>query len=500
MHPTRRSRSSVSADPAAGQAFGSLPLLVDTRIFRSRPRPGVVWAALLMGLAALLVASTPAGAQSNDSLIAERQFMGAAQRDGVVVRSGPSAGHLNVTTLPKDEQVVVVGVNGDFLQILPPQGTFCLVPRARVNVRGEAGGEKIGRVTEACSVKAGSRINNMPGETTARLPEGAEVVVIGEDSTYYHVVPPKEVFFYVQKSELARVREVRVTETARGWSVGDLPPAGGLADAGANTGEAAAQPQGQPEGPVAQGDAQQPQQPQQPGAAESAETPPVVTQIPEIPEVVLPTTRPAVYVEFEELDKRYSAVGNDPVEEQPLEELKQAFQALLAKAKEEGRVGGLVPAIEMRLRTIEVRQEALQDLRAVQAMREEMDKRQKMLEAESQELAERVENSKVTVYTAVGVLQPSTLQVGSTPIFRLCDPGNGRTIIYLRAEGEQAQSLARHLEKFIGVRGAKTDDKDLSMTFIQVNHVAGVDPAEVFKSVAAELIPPSMVQNAGVSD
>ena len=38
------------------------------------------------------------------------------------------------------------------------------------------------------------------------------------------------------------------------------------------------------------------------------------------------------------------------------------------------------------------------------------------------------------------------------------------------------------------------------MPFIQVNHVAGVDPAEVFKSVAAELIPPSMVQNAGVSD
>src|SRR5690606_37906416 len=139
---------------------------------------------------------------------------------------------------------------------------------------------------------------------------------------------------------------------------------------------------------------------------------------------------PAAYVEFEALDKRYSAIGNDPAEEESLDALKKDFEALLAKAREEGRVSGLVPAIEMRLQTIAVRQDALRDLRAVQAMRQEMEKRQQALEAESQELAERVASSKVTVYTAVGVLQPSTLQVGSSPIFRLCDPGNGRTIIY----------------------------------------------------------------------
>lgn len=420
-------------------------------------------------------------------MIASHQFMGAARRDGAVVRSGPTTSHLSVLTLRRDQEVVVVGAEpeSEFLRILPPEGSICMVPRLRVDLTDGAAGAKVGRINENCSIRAGSKINGQPGETTARLSMGELVNIVGEDSTYYHVTPPKGVFYYVHASDLRQVREVKVTETKAGWNVAELsddsqasPPANGDAHPG----------DGVPYGPQPAPETVDPEI----GANDTADL--------SIPEVVIPTTQPAYLVEFKELDARYTEAAKLPLEEQPLEQLKQEYSAMLARAEADPTMDSILTSLKARIQTIELRQEALQDLLAVQAMREQMARRQQSLEAENQELAERAQSAKVTVYAAVGQLMPSTLQVGGGSLFRLCDPATGRTMIYVRAEGEKAKDLAKHLEKFVGIRGQTTTDEDLELKFIKVNEIAVVDPAQVFKSVAAELIPPSLVQNAGAAE
>lgn len=468
------------------QRRGSAPL----RVFHAGIRPGLFWASALLGLAALLLTSSRAGAQPQDPtvgdpMIASHQFMGASRRDGAVVRSGPTTGHLSVLTLRRDQEVVVVGAEpeSEFLRILPPEGSICMVPRLRVDLTDGAAGTKIGRVNENCSIRAGSKINGMPGETTARLSMGELVNIVGEDSTYYHVTPPKGVFFYVHLSDLRQLREVKVSETAAGWHVAEL------------SGDPQAPvPDAQPSNGVPFGPQQAPPETLDPEAGASDATDM------SIPEVVIPTTQPAHLVEFKELDARYTEAAKLPLEEQPLEQLKQEYSAMLARADADPTMDSIVSSLQARIQTIELRQEALQDLLAVQAMREQMAKRQQSLEAENTELAERAQSAKVTVYAAVGQLMPSTLQVGGGSLFRLCDPATGRTMIYLRAEGEKAKDLGKHLEKFVGVKGQTTTDEDLKLMFIKVTEIAVVDQAQVFKSVAAEMIPPSLVQNAGAAD
>jgi hypothetical protein len=344
-------------------------------------------------------------------------------------------------------------------------------------------GTRQGRIRANCTARAGSRLNGMPGEIIATLAAGEEVTIVGEDSTYYHINAPRSVFYYVHNADLRQVREVKVSQGARGWNVAELDGAEAPATDGAGGLEAT---------PMDGQDSAQPQEAQPTTMQSSAAA--------AIPDVVIPTTRPAILNDFTVLDDRYNETAKLPLEDQPLEELKREYSALLERATAESAMTSLVPAIKARIETIELRQAALQDLMAMQAMREQMAQRQQAMEAEQEELAERAASAKVTVYAAVGQLRPSTLQVGGGALYRLCDPATGRTMIYLRADGETAKELVKNLERFIGVKGQTMDDKSLKLRFITVTESAVVDPAQVFKSVAAELIPPSLVQNAGAGE
>ena len=51
------------------------------------------------------------------------------------------------------------------------------------------------------------------------------------------------------------------------------------------------------------------------------------------------------------------------------------------------------------------------------------------------------------------------LRGGSGSLVRLCDPGNSRTVIYLRADAKQAPELAKLLEKFAGIKGEVVEDR-----------------------------------------
>ena len=440
-----------------------------------------LWASPLVCLSCLLLTGSTSWAQ--DGMIADHQFAGAAKRDGVVVRSGPTPGHSAVMTLALDQEVTVVNASGDFLRVLPPDGTFCMVAKQWVEVSENADGTRSGKINASCTARSGSRLNGMPGETIATLSAGDEVTIIGEDSSYWHITPPRSVFYYIHHSELRQLREVKVQADARGWAVAEVGVV--AAPAGSGGGDSAAEEMEE------ELDSNQ-------EVAQSESRPPSAADA--IPDAVIPTTRPALLTDFMELDARYNEMAKLSLEEQPLEELKGEYNALLERATAESMVTSLVPAIKARIETIELRQAALQDLVAMQAMRQQMAQRQQAMEAEQDELAERAASAKVTVYAAVGQLRPSTLQVGGGALYRLCDPATGRTMIYLRADAEQTKDLARQLERFIGVKGETMSDKTHNLKFIKVSEMAAVDPQQLFKSVAAELIPPSLLQNAAAAE
>ena len=501
MHPISRptpiTTHAVSAAPALRQ--GEVEVLWLNRPQSRRVARWALWLAAGAFATAVLATTTPADAlQSNpasvgDSVLAQQQFIGKAARDGVVVRAGASESELAISTLRTGEEVVVIHARKPFLRILPPDGTFCLVAKARVNVRGTSGGEQTGRITESVTVRVGSNLTADISDTGVRLGTGDEVRVIGEDGIFYKIAPPKMVFFYVSMSDLAKDRQVHVKESPIGWSVAPAtsptqetapqnPPA--LTDNTADTTTGDIDP--------AEANADD---------IESATDANLDTD-PDILVNPLPTTRPTqspLTSVFTTLDAYYEEQTQQPLEQQPLADLETQYTELLARIDEAGDSSslGLKPVVEARLKTIAIRRSALDDLQAIRSMRAEVADRQASLEAERDELSERVEKGTITMYDAVGQMLPSTLQVRGGTLFRLCDPVTRRTLIYVRATDEAtARALTGQLDRFVGVRGSIVQDRGLDLRYIEVAESAIVAQADVFGSVAAKLIPPSMVNPA----
>lgn len=501
------------------QPLISPDLVVTSRYFGRRLSARRIAVGTAVAAVALLAAATPAGAQAQPSAgdlptvgqspIAARQFIGLPKSDGVVVRSGPSESDLAVTGLRSGQEVVVVDMRGKFLRILPPADVFCLVPKARVNVSGAVDGTpQTGRVSDDLSVRVGSTLNATVGSTALRLNAGDTVRVIGEKDNYYKIEPPKLVFFYVPMAEMKKGREVHVTETAAGWNVGELPTTPSESPAIADAGES---PEPQPteaaevplvdaetdaETDAVTGDEEMIADEPLADAGEGEAVEPVEPAPTPAPE---PEPTPAVVTAFAELDARYEEQVQKPLEEQPLDELQAAYVEIQKQATEAGdpASASLLPVIEARLKTIAIRQSALADLEAIRSMRNDVSERQEALTAEREELAQRAERGRITLYAAVGELQPSSLQIRGATLFRLCDPETKRTIVYLKASGDLAESLVGQIQQFVGIKGDVVRDPQLDLEYIDVTGAAGVNPDDVFGAVAAKLIPPSMVSAGG---
>ncbi len=441
----------------------------------------------------VLAQSTPATDTAGSGYLAARQFAGIAGQDNVLVRAGPGVGEFAVASLRSGAEVTVVARQGSFLRILPPPGTFCLVPKSRVNVRGDANeGPRIGRASENLNVRVGSLLGDDVGRTTARMQTNDVVRVTGEQGHYYRIDPPKSVFFYVPVSEMRKGRELIVTETGAGWSVAEVPA---IVEQAA---EAVAAPEPlvieTPE-PIEAVDEPAEVTPEASDAIDAIdEKLPTEIELPEVSE--LSDEKPAILERFESIDALYQEQAELPLSEQPLEQLQADYTLLLedARAAEIGMGKELAPIIEARIKTIQIRRDALADLEAIRELREGVEERRLALEAEREELVERVELGKIELYEAVGELQPSSLQVSDGTLFRLVDPETKRTLIYLRARGELTPKLAGRLQRFIGVRGAVAKDTLLKLKYIDVKHMDLVKPSDVFGPVAAKLVPPSMVR------
>jgi hypothetical protein len=145
---------------------------------------------------------------------------------------------------------------------------------------------------------------------------------------------------------------------------------------------------------------------------------------------------------------------------------------------------------DVRATTLKVRADALTQLEDAERKQKQFQDRMQAQRAEKQEIEERIKQLDIQVYAAVGTLRTSSLQVGKTTLYRLTDPATGRTVVYVWGTDPKIGEL---LGQFVGIKGPMQADSRLNLRVITPTATDAIDIAKVNDSVAAEVIPPSLV-------
>lgn len=426
---------------------------------------------------------SPARAQAEDGNVREQghvansdfKFKGTA-KSTTFIRSGPSNNFYPTTKLNKGDEVTVVGIKYEWLKILPPPGSFSYVPKAYVERRGDG---KVGRVTNVLNVRAGSSENQIKTTVQVKLREGEDVTIIGEQDEYYKIVPPEGAYLYVHQQYIKPVGEgvpakprVRVAEAA---PIEPAPPAD-AGDAG-DTGAAAQDAEDATGAELVTADPTPGTQPSGPTAGRAD----------------APAAKAGKTEEFRKLEAEFEAASKQPVVDQPIERLTEAYTELV---KSGDLTGSMKRMAQARLMVLGMRADAREQLQAFRKSQAEMLDRRRELETEKMEIDERIAQTQVTLYSAVGVLRVSSLQQGETTLYRLTDPGTGRTVVYLRSNDPKLPGL---LNQFVGVRGDVVNDTRQKMRVITPTVTEPVDQSKVGDTVIATITPPTMIIGANVS-
>ncbi len=127
----------------------------------------------------------------------------------VEVRGGPSLRFPVTGVLRAGHRVEVLGTEGDFLKITPPEGSFSLIARDAVQRRGDAG----------LVAKEGveSLVAGVDGKPTSTrgvpLPRGAQVIIVGEvmenGEAFYRIQPHAGELRFIPASAVSRQEVVR---------------------------------------------------------------------------------------------------------------------------------------------------------------------------------------------------------------------------------------------------------------------------------------------------
>lgn len=450
-------------------------------------KPGSSPVISMLCVVALTLAAASSHAQETltpDIENSKYQFAGVVNSNAVFVRSGPSENDYATMKLDKGAEVKVVGIRFEWLKVVPPEGSFCYVAKAFVDRRGDGG---VGRVTNNLNVRVGSQLNELKAKIATKLEPGVDVDILGEEQEYFKIKPPKDVYFYINKQYVDPLRAIDLAAEGK-----PTPPEP----------QAAPAPQDQPmitQQPEAPVDSPQPDHtmdvaanPQQPPATPTTQPESAVAKT----EAPSPAERSAsgvsdAEVEFDRLEGEYAQASLKPLEEQPLDALLPAYQKLAVSDK---LPESLRRIAEFKASVLQTRLEAKQQLAEAMHVQDDMKQKQMALRAEKEEIEQRLRETEIHFYTAVGTLRPSSLQKNDEmTMYRLTDPANGRTVVYLRTKDPKFGSL---LGQFVGIKGEVVNDPNLSLRLITPTECTTVNPAKVGQSIAAQIVPPSLLPSA----
>ncbi len=186
------------------------------------------------------------------------------------------------------------------------------------------------------------------------------------------------------------------------------------------------------------------------------------------------------------LEERYANTSKLPIDQQPIGELVAEYESLIAS---QSMPPNAKQVAEFRVQALKVRAEALKQFETVKQSQASAATKQQDLVAEQVELEQRVAQTNVTRYAAVGRLTVSNLQAGNTTFYRLVDPANSRTVIYVRTNDAKVGPM---MDKFVGVKGEVVKDASLNLTYVIPTDFTEVESAQVNQKVFADYLPPSL--------
>lgn len=377
------------------------------------------------------------------------QFAGKINAPAVQVRSGPGENYYATTKLDKGVAVTVVGIKFEWLKIVPPQGSFSVVAKAFIQKSDDG---RTGAVTvDALNVRAGSTLTPLKVTVQCKLDKGAIVQIVGEQDEYYKIVPPAEAYLYVHQKFVEPVRQI-------------APGEGPLVKSSATI---------------------------EPPTAAAPTTRLIETATPVKTEELPPANQklaagPSVQTQFDRLEADFARLDGVRLEDQPTSELLSGYEKVLAS---DHLPASMRRVAEVRAAVLRIRNRSRTELLATLKQREAAQARLKGFQAERAAVETRLLGN--IVYTGVGTLQASSLQIGdSGTLYRLTDPANGRTVCYIRSSDPKAITFT---DRFVGVRGELSSDPDLSLRVISAKDIAPVDPNEVNKTISAYVLPPSIL-------
>jgi SH3-like domain-containing protein len=428
---------------------------------------------------------------------AQQPYTGMVNDDNVYIRSGPGEIFYATTKLNKGAKITVVAARKDWLKIIPPDGSFCYVARAYVEKRGDG---TIGRVIKPdLNVRAGSSLNGLKTTVQTSLAEGDDVKILADQSQdeYYKIAPPPGAYLYMQKSFVDVVPDT-------------APPAVPIVAFAKQADPIASEPVP----PVISKPAETP-----------VVTPPVVTSpVSNVAVAPVPTTNPVVVTtvttitpapstqpvtvavapatqpaepsaeeKFDTAETAFLDATNQPLAQQPIADLLPKYAAL---SSDSSLPTSMKRIVDMRIATLKLRGDAQKQYADALKIQADAKARQVALKAENDELAQRVKDQAVSIYTALGTLRISSLQQSGTTMYRLTDPTSGRTLVYIKSNDAKYAGL---VNQFIGVKGDITEDSNLNLKFISPTDAETVDPAKVNTTITATVIPPSMLPKAATA-
>lgn len=429
--------------------------------------------------------------------------------NAVFVRCGPGDNYYATMKMDKGAKVKVVGAKFDWLKVVPPDGSFCYVARLYVDRRGDG---SVGRVNkDSINVRAGSAISPLKIGILCELNQGEDVEILGEEQEYFKIKPPAKAYLYINKKFVEpdpdAKPEVQVAKA-------DPPKIDPAAKSGADVtggadfpGEAPkvdpSKPEVKPADPVKPDTTTDGSKPEsvKPEATGTTPDPSLDASLPTDPSLKNEAVKPAptkvepkidappesAEAAFDKAESAFLAVKDQPLEKQPVDEILKQFELV---SKNNALPESMRRVADSRVATLKARASAQTELLKLRHGDTDLKQRQMALEAEQQELQKRIAENTVKVYTAVGTLQPSSLQQGSVTLYRITDPATGRTVCYLRSNDAATIKL---LGQFVGVRGAMQEEARLGAKVITPTELTACDPGKVHLSITAQIIPPSLM-------
>jgi len=393
---------------------------------------------------------------------AKFQFTGQINAPAVPVYSGPSNNYYITSKLDKGAPVTVVGIKFDWLKIVPPEGSFSVI--AKNLVTKEADG-KTGRINgDNVNVRAGSSLVPVKITVQCKLQKGDVVEIKDEDDAYYHIKPPPEAYLYVQQKFVDPVKQINAPQVAENTKAPERldPPA-----------------------------------PKKIETAKADEKVELIDGNASANRNVIelkpaPTTQPlaavpvAVEAEFDRLEAQFAGLAGKPLDAAPIPELLAGYEGLL---KNDHLPASMRRVAQAKAAALRIKAQARTELLALRKADDETSAKLAALAAEREQLKQKLADG-VIAYTAVGLLQPSTLQNGSQTLYRLVDPANGRTLCYVRSNNAR---FGTFLEKFVGIKGELVSESTLTVKALIATDVAAVDPADISRKISAQIIPPSIL-------